>query len=300
MASYAGSLQTALSTTAQDRSFPIIQQLPIDCTVRVLEFFDPSELRELQRISRCWYAAINVEDQFVWKEQCRRLDVPIIHPEIDEALFQATQKTWNTHIVSLITSYTDLPIDYKKLAHIILGRVYLCGSTFFQTKEKGPWIPKRAPTESAIPRWGSGSSEPGFLIQVRSRASSEACKIGHRRNSATCIHLGKNWENTWQDIHPQMPRFPAQLPLRFFFNPDGTYKHHGDTIKLRYAGRSIVLICMGHVTLPGQDSPLTFADGITTKVDEAIARNFFCEREVARAKAVASVPGACDWLTPDD
>lgn len=300
MASYAGSLQTAFSTRAQVQSFQIIQQLPSECTVRILEFFGPDELFLAQRINKCWHTAINVEDQYVWKEQCRRLDIPIIHPEIDQALFLTTQKSWNSRILSLITSYADFPIDYKKLAHVILGRVYICGGTFFQRKEKGTWIPKHDPAESAIPRWGNLDSEPGFFVQVCSRASSGACKQGHRRSSITCLHLGKHWEGTWQDIHPQMPRFPAQFPLRFFLNSDGTYKQKGDTIKLRYAGRTIVLICAGHIVTPEHDSSLSFADGIAIKVEVCIGKNCFSEREVAKAKTEASKLGILDWLTPDD
>jgi hypothetical protein len=269
--------------------------------VETLSFLDSSQLTLCQRVSKFWNQVINSADQYVWGMSCRTQGISIpegLLPErsekIKEALSSYPPKNhsasgcFNAQILAIIDEFAALPKNhYKNLASVIHGKV-----SFYTSNHYINMQPKEGPFSPQL-RWGSSEIEPFVLTQTYSKESINACKSLHK---SKCKNFG--WQGTWQDGHPRLnDRFPGNLPLRFFINPNGTFKQAGDKIKLKYKGKLVVLTCTYKRDFRDGTPIRTFPEGFESRIMCSIACRFIQQADVDQAKAAAAISG--EWISSD-
>jgi hypothetical protein len=190
--------------------------------------------------------------------------------------------------LTIITDYAASDIIYKNLASVITGNVSLYPNYPHMT-------PKSKDSEEAQLRWNSNDTELFVMTKVHSDESATACRCLHGEN---CERGEMGYQETWQDIHPRLSRFPALLPLRFFINSDGSFKQPGDTITLRYQGKPVVLTCTYTPEFfPDEPTPpTTLAEGLAYRVSFASTFIRDVPTYVTQAKA-AAISG--EWISSD-
>jgi len=101
----------------------------------------------------------------------------------------------------------------------IQGTIYL----------KGEYVYLRDKMLSERPRWGSDNREAFVGIVAFTPYSEQKCTQEHGK----CRNFG--WQGSLQECPPDgLTHFPSELPLRFFYKPDGQVKKMGDTVNFIY------------------------------------------------------------------
>jgi len=228
-----------------------MQSMPEEMYSQFFSFLNPTEVASIESVQSSWRSMINSEDSQVWKDQCRIQGVSTastradVEDSLKDVLGSYSSKNvdcsmMNPDIISTISDYDsyDHPlVNYKTSCSAIQGKVIIRDNSQINPLVKG--------TDYLPLRWSSGRNPEAFVSTLTySDESLAACQDQHILGDAEC-DLGQ--QGSWQDIHPRLPNFPSRLPLRLFFNPDGSYKKTGDQIKLRHLNHPVVLTCASSV-----------------------------------------------------
>lgn len=150
-----------------------------------------------------------------------------------------------------------------------------------------------------VPRAGfeiDPMGEPYLNVQVYNQQSFDNCRAFH------CHPFGESlgWEGSWSDNYPEVQGFPRCFPLRFFIKNNGDFKNDGDTLKLIFRGKPILLTCMFKPEHLGDNQLIdSFADGIAKRIECSIRFKMLSTEEVDQAKAMAEAHIA-EYFDPND
>ena len=248
--------------------------LPSEMLFKTFEFLDERSLARSEGVCKDWHAQITSQDYQMWRIFSRNTGAYAfptreeLSAELEnigaDATCTALASVFGTQrAFNLIFEFADE--NYKEFAQAIHGKVVLQKTPIFYLT-----IPRKQGFLADLP-WGRNKEEPFIEVRVYNQESLDitARKVEERDIEAVIYQNGD-----WHNDYPRIPtrKFPKILPLRLFYNRDGSLKNHGDVLQLDYKGKHVQLQCdfNEHMKYVDNREFQTYAEAITYRIAEAI------------------------------
>ena len=267
-----------------------IYSLPPDQFPNVFEYLSSEQISLSTSVCKSWRS--NIESSafdFLWKERYEEQGhIPgeattLVRRHISEHIVQ----TFTPDLVDRVVQYFGTG-EKEVAVSTIKGVVVLGPSTMLHLRVKKENIPERIQDRTIEEFYGQtpwGSLCHELFINARVTSPEGAKVIG-----------SSFWDGHWSgsDLPRGLPEFIRQceLPLRFFYRPDGSLKRVGDKIRLIVAEKLIILTL---ATTPDNEST-QFEVNVQKKVTYSIARRIVPQHRVDGSRAAAMIsPPWVDW-----
>jgi hypothetical protein len=287
-------------------------------------FLEPEDLARCETVSRIWNMTIRSPGHAVWKQQCviqkmvptssapttvlalNTLRACIYRTQfnafeqfddstttlIAEYAFEKTfePNNFTPKILDIISQYSELLVtDYKAaMSRVIKGEIFM--------KDGHCSVFNRNRIEETDLGSETNDSALFFFTDTYSNESRAFCQTLHSPN---CTNPFKE---TWFHTHPRVPKFPKHLSISLFINADGSYKNNGQTIRIKYRLKYIILTCRNNALDTSVVNDLPFAtlqDAITERVRHSLGTSHTTKQAITRAKATAATRIQGEWIDID-
>ena len=245
-----------------------LQSLPEVLLLHTLSFLEPQDVALTERTCRAWKKSIGSEKQTLWKEICRRDQIPA-----EKATSEELAKTnlgshkygdWSftQPLLGCIAAYA---VSYKEHASFLRANLLFYGQTMY--------------------------------LDDRSRLGRvfENCHWGDLDEPFANMNLGSLAED--RPLHPALEEFPRFVPLRLLMDREGNYKKEGDQVRVIFKTQRLILTCKHCLHFSDHRPVESWEESITERVRISLSCRFISQRSLRVAQELAKT--APEWIDAD-